>query len=174
MTTQNSIQQDKSIACITKPVYPKVLTILLYMCVPVFIGAVGMILYLNSGSGIVASNVSINDKNPLNANTRTPQLTVSESKVPESTLYFVERRLRVKFMAGDWRYGGIEQRDGIVRAYIQIPQRLDLNSDQHSQYIRQSLCPGGIDEIWTQLSPKQLEIHLYTRMKSQSVYALCG
>lgn len=170
MTSHSCIEQNSSIACITKPVYPKVLTILLYMLVPVFIGAVGMIVYLNSDS----ANAAIIDKQPLNASTRTPHLSVSESTVPESTLYFVERRLRAKFMAGEWRYGGIEQRDGIVRAYIQIPQRLALASDEHNQYIRQSLCPGGIDEIWTQLSPKQLEIHLYTQMKSQSVYALCG
>jgi hypothetical protein len=122
MTTHSSIVQDSSITCITKPVFPKLLTILLYMLVPVFIGAVGMMLYLNSDSGIA----TINTNKPLSANRESIQLTVSESKVPESTRYFVERRLRVKFMAGDWRYGGIEQRDGIVRAYIQIPQRLDL------------------------------------------------
>ncbi|MCJ8268622.1 MAG: hypothetical protein MJK04_04380, partial [Psychrosphaera sp.] len=82
MTTHSSIGQDSSSDCITKPVYPKVLTILLYMLVPVFIGAVGMILYLNSDSDIATSNASVNDKKPLNANTRTPHLTISESKVP--------------------------------------------------------------------------------------------
>ena len=165
MPTHSSIQQNPSIACITKPVYPKALTVLLYMLVPVFIAAVGMIVYLNSGT---ASTI-VHQQKQLSTITSTAELAV-----PESTLYFVQRRLRVQFMAGDWRYGGIEQSDGIVKAYIQIPQKLDLDADQHNQYIRQSLCPGGIDEIWTQLSPKQLEIHLYTRMKSQSVFALCG
>ena len=104
----------------------------------------------------------------------TTPLTTPPSTISAITLQSVTQHLRTRFIAGDWRLGSISQEQDIVKAYIQIPVKLDFSSTQQKIYIRQSVCPASDDRIWSIVSPKQLEIHLYTQTKTQSISTLCG
>lgn len=162
------------------PAYSKTLIILLYSTILVIAIALGVYGYVNTNSfsqshtiqsHAVQSHAVQSDSLQTAADQRIKTIV---GGVPQTTIQYVAQRLRVRFMAGDWRYGGIGQSGGIVQVYIQIPNKLDFNPSQQAGYIRDSLCPVATDGIWSKLSPRQLEIHLFTETKSNSVFAACG
>jgi hypothetical protein len=161
MSSKNNLQYEQvAFSLNDQSTYPKALVVGLYMLVPLILWAIGMMIYINSSAKTTTNTVS--------------SITVDEVSFPEATLQFVGQRLRRQFTMGDWRYDNLVPDNGVIQAYIQILQKLDFDKSQQTNYIRQSLCPGGADDIWSKLSPKQLEIHLYTRLKSNSVYTSCS
>lgn len=94
--------------------------------------------------------------------------------ISENTLKTVNRTFYKIFIGGDWYYQGAKVGNGIVNAYIQIPQKLDMDSDVQEQYLQQIICPGEEHiDMWSQLRHYQLAVHLYTVTKKQSVSAKC-
>jgi hypothetical protein len=116
----------------------------------------------------------INAQGNLAAQSEVQRVQEAFAKLPSATVKYVEQHLRKKFIAGEWRYGGIAQAGGLVEAYIQIPQKLEFDKSQQVYYIRHSICPAATDGIWSKLAPQQLEIHLYTQLKSDSTHTTCG
>ncbi|MCC2615256.1 hypothetical protein LJ739_03260 [Aestuariibacter halophilus] len=94
--------------------------------------------------------------------------------VSDNTLKSVNRVFYASFMAGNWYYKGARVRNGIVSAYIQIPQKLDMPEDVQHRYVKQVLCPkADAIDMWNQLRHVNLEVHLYTYSQRQSVSASC-
>ncbi len=135
--------------------------------------ASGLGVYLYVGSSKVSFGYTKLDQSASAIPSSIPS-TTPPSTISAITLQSVAQHLRTRFIAGDWRLGSISQEQDIVKAYIQIPVKLDFSSTQQKIYIRQSVCPASDDRIWSIVSPKQLEIHLYTQTKTQSISTLCG
>jgi hypothetical protein len=98
----------------------------------------------------------------------------SVEPVSRAVMLQVEKQVRAKFLAGEWRFADIDQQNGIVQVYIQIPQQLAFSGDVYDNYVRQSVCPAPSDSIWQKIPTNQLSINLYSALKSQSVTTLCG
>lgn len=98
----------------------------------------------------------------------------SNHPVNETTLNQVSSLMKGKFRIGDWRFTGVEQHSNQVRAFILIPQLLDFQSDkQHHRYVRNAVCPTQSNILWDNLEPQQLEIHLYTSVKTSAAVTRC-
>lgn len=98
----------------------------------------------------------------------------STYRVSQSTLRTVDRTFYGNFSVGDWRYQGANAKFGQVVAYIQIPQKLDMPERIQQQYMQQIICPKDDQiDLWYQLKDVDLEVHLYTFTKQQSVSATC-
>lgn len=94
--------------------------------------------------------------------------------ISDATLVKVSTHLKNKFRVGDWRYGGVEQKNGIVRAYIQIPEKLNFSKSQLKSYVRGRVCPVNEHALWQDLARKQLEVHLFVSTKAASDVTRCG
>ena len=94
--------------------------------------------------------------------------------VSENTLKTVNRAFYASFTAGDWYYQGAKVSNGTVNAYIQIPQKLDMDTELQEKYLREAICPKADKvELWNTLQHIGLEVHIYTFSKMQSVSARC-
>lgn len=98
----------------------------------------------------------------------------SSYMVTAQTLQTVDRSFYAAFYLGNWRYKGANATYGEVNAYIQIPEKLDLDVDVQRQYIKQVLCPnkGNLD-LWHQLKHVDLQLHIYTQARTKSISATC-
>ncbi|WP_111977306.1 hypothetical protein [Algibacillus agarilyticus] len=86
----------------------------------------------------------------------------------------INQYFKQKFRGGDWYYQGIEAIDEKLKVYIQIPKQMRLSGYETSNYIQLALCPSQHQsKTFKTLKNNQLEIHLYSTLKSQSVSALC-
>ncbi|AWB67528.1 hypothetical protein C2869_14245 [Saccharobesus litoralis] len=109
------------------------------------------------------------------------QTAMSQSRAKEvltlanaETIASLGQYFRRKFVGGNWYYMGTESEPGLVKAYIQIPERMEMNETQTSTYIQVALCPSrGYKTLWQSLDTTQLEVHLYSTVKSSSVSAVC-
>lgn len=152
------------------PFYSKGMATLIYSVALLTASGISTYAYFNITEQPDAKQQAQNQQlsnNGASANTSIPD-------VAPAIVQYVEEQLRIKFLAGAWRYGGIDHQNGLVQAYIQIPDELDLDPSYQAQYIKRSVCPAPHDQMWSKLSPKQLKIHLYTNEKSHSVSTICG
>ncbi|MCV2883855.1 hypothetical protein OE749_04010 [Aestuariibacter sp. AA17] len=98
----------------------------------------------------------------------------SSLRVSEDTVSYVNRIFYADFKYGDWRYQGASARAGEIKAYIQIPDKLDLDEDVQQKYVTDVICPKhDRQELWQKLKHINLSVHLYTRTKTDSVSATC-
>ena len=92
----------------------------------------------------------------------------------EHTLRTINRTFYASFSVGDWHYQGAKVKYGQVNAYIRIPQKLDMPADIQQQYLQKVICPKDSDiDLWHQLKNINLEVHIYTQIKTQSISATC-
>ncbi|GAB2694603.1 hypothetical protein Q4574_09445 [Aliiglaciecola sp. 3_MG-2023] len=90
------------------------------------------------------------------------------------TLETVDRTFYSALHLGDWHYQGSNTSFGEVRAFIKIPQKLDLAKNVQQQYLQQIICPSADKlELWYKLRNMDLEIHIYTNNRSSTISATC-
>ncbi|MEP4892133.1 MAG: hypothetical protein ABJV04_19085 [Aliiglaciecola sp.] len=90
------------------------------------------------------------------------------------TLETVDRTFYSALHLGDWHYQGSNTSFGEVRAFIKIPQKLDLAKNVQEQYLQQIICPGEDNlDLWYKLRNMDLEIHIYTKNKNSTISATC-
>lgn len=98
----------------------------------------------------------------------------SSLTVADNTLKTVNRAFYASFMAGDWYYKGAKASHNGVNAYIQIPQKLNMDKTVQERYLREAICPKADKvELWNQLKHVSLSVHIYTYSKAQTVSAKC-
>ncbi|MBU2968917.1 hypothetical protein KO527_06110 [Pseudoalteromonas sp. C2R02] len=89
-------------------------------------------------------------------------------------LKFVDGLLRGQFKYGTWRYINSELAGSKIKSYIQIPLKLQMEKGYQRNYIQKALCPHKNHPLWQHIQRAQLEVHLYTGYKHNSVYAKCA
>lgn len=95
--------------------------------------------------------------------------------ISEDVLRSVNANFRTTFVGGDWYYEGAKQVKGEIYAYIQIPQRMQLNKAQQEHYLKKAICPGENHKaLWDNLQDIPLSVHVYTLNKRHTVYANCS
>lgn len=96
------------------------------------------------------------------------------SMVSETAIKAVNTSFYTNFSKGDWYYKGAEAMNGTINAYIQIPDKLDMNRIDQKNYLRQAICPSSNKSaFWNQLKGIPLSVHIYTFNKKFTVYAHC-
>lgn len=102
--------------------------------------------------------------------------TLFDEPVPVSkrVVSLVNESFHSTFIGGDWYYQGAQVSDGAISAYIQIPQKLDMNESAQKRYLQQAICPAASKkELWQQLDNVSLTIHIYTMHRKFSVNTEC-
>ncbi|GAA6183829.1 hypothetical protein [Aliiglaciecola sp. NS0011-25] len=90
------------------------------------------------------------------------------------TLESVDRTFYTALHLGDWDYQGSNASFGEVRAFIKIPQKLDLAKGVQEQYIQRIICPSADNlDLWYKLKNIDLEIHIYTNNRNSTISATC-
>jgi hypothetical protein len=102
------------------------------------------------------------------------QVPVSIPKLNTKHLKFVDGLIRGQFKYGTWHYINSELTGNEIKSYIQIPLKLQMEKDYQRNYIKKALCPNKNHPLWKHIKQNQLEIHLYTGYKHNSIYAKCG
>jgi len=103
-----------------------------------------------------------------------PKTQILVSTITKKHQDFVDVLIGSQFKYGTWRYINSEIKDNKIKSYIQIPLKLQMEKDYQKNYIQKALCPNKNHPLWKHIKPSQLEIHLYTGYKHNSVYAKCG
>jgi len=120
---------------------------------------------------MLTSNMPTNSTNSTNS---TLKVAVQINTLGNKHLKFVAELLSGQFKYGSWRYINSELTDNKIKSYIQIPLKLQMEKDYQRNYIKKALCPNNDHPLWKHIEQSQLEIHLYTGYKHNSVYAKCG
>lgn len=95
--------------------------------------------------------------------------------ISETAIRAVNTSFQMSFSMGGWYYKGAEAINGTINAYIQIPDRLDMNHTDQKNYLRQAICPSTQQkEFWQKLEGIPLSVHIYTFNKKFTVYAHCN
>lgn len=98
----------------------------------------------------------------------------SEYFPSKSAVSSVNRSFYQAFSLGSWRYQGAQAKSGGVNAYIQIPEKLDMELDIQHQYLRRVICPNSNNlDLWHELRNTKLLVHIYTTNKQKTVSAMC-
>ena len=98
----------------------------------------------------------------------------SSLMVTEQTLRDINRLFYANFSHGDWNYKGAKATAGEVRAYIQMPNKLNMTPKVQERYVQQVICPKPDNlALWSKLKQIDLSVHLYTVVQSDSVSATC-
>lgn len=98
----------------------------------------------------------------------------SDDSIPKATIKTVNRSFYGHFMVGDWQFKGAKANQGEIKAYIQIPQPLQMSTDLQRQYIQKLICPKQDKiELWNKLKSTKLSVHIYTSSQNKSVGAHC-
>lgn len=86
----------------------------------------------------------------------------------------IEYSLRNQFMTGDWRFADIKRTNRGVDVYVQIPAKLAVTGSEFDHYVRHSICPKQTDAVWNDVRPSQLNIRLFTDVRSLASNTRCG
>lgn len=98
----------------------------------------------------------------------------ASDNISQLALKRVNQAFKTSFMMGDWYYQGATAVKGGIDAYIQIPDKLDMDPEYQRNYLRQSVCPKADNkQLWQELAGLSLSVHLYTFNKRFSVHATC-
>ncbi|SFD04951.1 hypothetical protein [Pseudoalteromonas denitrificans] len=97
-----------------------------------------------------------------------------QTELTTEHLNLVSNFISHKFRMGSWRYVNSEIIKNEIRVFIQIPEKLQIDKQYQQNYIQKAICPNKAHSIWQHLSPSQLEIHLFTGYKHNSIYAFCA
>lgn len=82
--------------------------------------------------------------------------------------------LKRKFIGGDWFFQLAEAQQGMLHAYIQIPEALSMSDSQTNTYLKTAICPAQNDtNFWQNMHKGQFRLHLYTAHKNSSISAMC-
>lgn len=93
---------------------------------------------------------------------------------PHQLLRDVDKILAPNYVRGEWRYRGARAGAQAVIIYIQIPERLDMDDQQHKNYLRQAVCPNVNDKnIWAILGNYQLYIRTFNYVERNYTEAHC-
>lgn len=94
-------------------------------------------------------------------------------KVTEQVKQLAYHSFHNRFVYGSWRFTGIEVIKNELNAYIQIPEKLDMTSEQQIAYIKSRLCPAANDPLWQTSPMPEIWVHMYTFNKLHGNYAKC-
>lgn len=95
-------------------------------------------------------------------------------KVSDEALVSVNRTFYNDFSLGDWFYQGAKVENGEIQAYIKIPQKLKMDEDQQTKYLREAICPqADKKDMWKKLKRTTLTIHIYSYSKDKTFSAQC-
>jgi hypothetical protein len=96
-------------------------------------------------------------------------------EVSDALLRSVNASFHHTFVGGDWYYQGAEEVKGEIYAYIQIPQKMQLNTEQQKHYLEMAICPNKEQtQLWNKLENIPLSVHVYTFNKRYTVHARCS
>lgn len=95
-------------------------------------------------------------------------------QLDEATRVKIERKIRSRFMLGEWRFHGARLVLDELRLMVELPAPLQLEAKYQQAYIRQALCPGPHSEIWQWIPADRLSFYLYVENPSDAVFASCG
>lgn len=94
--------------------------------------------------------------------------------VSKHAVRLVNESFHSTFIGGDWYYQGTQVGKGNISAFIQIPQKLNMNETAQKRYLQQAICPSANKkELWQQLNNVSLTVHIYTMHKKFSVNTEC-
>lgn len=94
--------------------------------------------------------------------------------VSESAVKLVNTVFHTTFLGGDWFYQGAQATNGTINAYIQIPNKLEMDEKMQKQYLKMAICPAKTKTaLWKSLKEIPLSVHIYTSNKKFTVFAHC-
>ncbi|MDN4501169.1 hypothetical protein QX776_02060 [Alteromonadaceae bacterium BrNp21-10] len=97
------------------------------------------------------------------------------ASVPDNTLKIVKGAFYTSLSRGDWYFKGAHATNGNINAYIQVPEKLNMDKSNIKNYVKHVICPNvGDDFMWQKLEHITLNVHIYTKGDRRGVKEQCS